>query len=213
MGVAALSALRALLVLEYFEKVRSPLTLKAISEHLDLPSSSAAALLKGLASLDYLSYDTEARTYLPTLRLASLGEWVPKRIMDDGVLDFVSRLRDRTTETIVLTTLNDLYMDCIDFQVGSLYRNTYALEQNLRYPRGTVAITCPMGWYLFRHLKCARLERIYYRSAAKRLFDTTALSLDMFLQHVANARDSKYIVATNWPYPDTAVLEIGRAHV
>lgn len=206
MGVPALAALRALHILEYFEKVRSPLTLKAITTHLDLPSSSTAALLKALASLDYLSYDVETRTYLPTLRLASLGDWVPNRIMEDGVLDLVGRLRERLPETIVITTLNDLFIDFIDFNISRRYAEIFSIDETIKYPRGGVAVTCPMGWCLLKDYKISRLERIYYRSLAKRLFDKATFTWEMFLNRVESARQSKYIVATDWPYRSTAVV-------
>ncbi len=182
------------------------MSLKTIATHLELPSSSTAALLKCLSDLDYLSYDVETRTYLPTLKLAALGDWVPKRIMADGVSDLVGRLRERTQETIVVTALNDLYVEYIDFKVSHQYAGTYCIDENLRFPSGAVVVTCPMAWYLLKQYTVARLERIYHRSKAKRLFDARALTWKMFLNRLESARQSKYIVATRWPYQSSAVL-------
>lgn len=206
MGIAALSAIRALLILEYFEKVRSPLSLKAITTQLDLPSSSTAALLKSLADMDYLTYDLETRTYLPTLRLASLGGWVPKRIMEDGVLDLVGRLRERTQETIVIATLNDLYVEAMDFKISHRYSSIYPVDEDLGYPRGVAAVTCPMAWHMIKDYKISRLERIYYRSKAKHFFDEHAFTWEIFSDRIGIARQSKYILAMCWPYPSSAVL-------
>lgn len=206
MGVPAVSAIRALRILEYFERVRGPLSLKMIATHLDIPSSSTAALLKSLADLDYLSYDVETRTYLPTLRLAALGDWVPERILDDGVLSLARRLNERTRETIAVTSLNDLYLDYIDFKVGHNNEGEYPAHVDLHFPRGVVAATCPFGWCLFRDYKTQRLERIYHRSRIKKLFRADDFPWTAFADRVEAARHSKYLVAMGWPYPTSAVL-------
>lgn len=206
MGVAAVSAIRAIRILEYFEQVRGPLSLKTIATQLDIPSSSTAALLKSLADLDYLSYDAETRTYLPTLRLAALGDWVPERILEDGVLSLARRLNEQTRETIVVTSLNDLYLDYIDFKVGHNNEGEYPAHINLHFPRGVVAATCPFGWCLLRDYKTPRLERIYHRSRIKKLFRADDFCWTAFLERVEAARQSKYLVAAGWPYPNSAVL-------
>lgn len=206
MGVPAVSAIRALRILEYFERVRGPLSLKMIATHLDIPSSSTAALLKSLADLDYLSYDVETRTYLPTLRLAALGDWVPERILDDGVLSLARRLNEKTCETIAVTSLNDLYLDYIDFKMGHNNEGEYPAQVNLHYPRGVVAATCPFGWCLFRDYKAQPLERIYHRSRIKKLFRAEDFRWATFLERIEAARHSRYLVAMGWPYPSSAVL-------
>ena len=206
MGVAALSAVRAIRILEYFERVRGPLSLKMIATHLDIPSSSTAALLKSLADLDYLSYDSETRTYLPTLRLAALGDWVPERILDDGVLSLARRVNEKTRETITVTSLNDLYLDYIDFKMGHNNEGDYPSQVNLRFPRGVVAATCPLGWCLLRDYKTPRLERIYQRSRIKKLFRADEFQWRTFVDRVEAARQSKYLVAMGWPYPNSAIL-------
>ena len=206
MGVAALSAIRAIRVLEYFERVRGPLSLKKIASHLEIPSSSAASLLKSLAELDYLSYDVETRTYLPTLRLAELGNWVPDRVLDDGVLALAHRLNERTRETIAITSLNDLYLDYIDFKMGRNNAVDYPAQVNIRFPRGVIAATCPFGWCLLGEYKTQQLERVYHRSRIKKLFSLEQFSWNCFADRVESARGSTYLLASGWPYPSSATL-------
>lgn len=67
-------------ILEEFDRVRRPLSLKDICDHLGYASSSGAAMLKSLAALGYLAYDRRTRTYLPTMRIVVFGEWVPQEI-------------------------------------------------------------------------------------------------------------------------------------
>ena len=104
------SARRVFEVLERFDAVRRPLTLKEIADGLDYPVSSAQALLKSLVVLGYLEYDRPSRTYLPTMRIAAVGRWVAEGLFGDGeVLPAMRALRDATGETIILGARSDLF--------------------------------------------------------------------------------------------------------
>jgi IclR family KDG regulon transcriptional repressor len=104
------SAGRIFDVLEYFEEVRTPLTLKTISEHFGLAPSSANNILKSLVLRGYLDYDRFTRTYLPTMRMATLGHWVWNALFGEGaVLDFMETLRDEVQETVTLGVQSDLW--------------------------------------------------------------------------------------------------------
>jgi len=206
MGAAGISAIRAFRIFEYFESAKCPLRLKAIAEYLDIPISSAAAILKNLTDLDYLSYDVEARTYLPTLRLATLGRWVPNRIQDDGVAGLVQNLMKSTKDAVVLTTMNDLFLDFIFFRIPDDYWRAYPQDVQVEYPRGMIAINSPFAWVLMRNYRRDRIERIYLRSRQKKLFNATEFTMEDLAVRIDAARRSKYIFALNWPHPSTALL-------
>src|ERR1700755_1887392 len=70
------SARRVFDILELFRERQCPLRLKDVVDSLGMPTSSAAALLKTMAQMNYLSFESTSRTYLPTLRLSQLGSWV-----------------------------------------------------------------------------------------------------------------------------------------
>jgi IclR family transcriptional regulator, KDG regulon repressor len=70
------SARRVFEVLEYFDRIRAPVTLSEICDAFGYPPSSGSGLLKSLVQLGYLEYDKRSRTYLPTMRIAQLGSWV-----------------------------------------------------------------------------------------------------------------------------------------
>jgi len=103
------SARRAFDVLEHFDSTRRPLSLKDITDHFGYPVSSASGLLKSLVQLGYLSYDRYTRTYLPTTRLATLGNWVTEELCDPPLLALMEQLHLLTQETIVLGTQSDLH--------------------------------------------------------------------------------------------------------
>ena len=64
---------RVLRVLELFEKHQTPLSATQICNSLDLPKSSANALLKSLVQLGYLSIDGPTKNYFRHSRSQSWG--------------------------------------------------------------------------------------------------------------------------------------------
>lgn len=70
------SVVRAFAVLELFRTERRPLTAAEIGRRLELPQPSTRALLKTLAAQGYLAFEDSRRTYLPTLRVTALGDWL-----------------------------------------------------------------------------------------------------------------------------------------
>src|SRR5476651_626786 len=78
------SARRVFDILELFRERQCPLRLKDVVDSLDMPTSSAAALLKTMAQMNYLSFESTSRAYLPTLRLSQLGSWVTAANYESG---------------------------------------------------------------------------------------------------------------------------------
>jgi IclR family KDG regulon transcriptional repressor len=60
------SARRVFDILELFRERQCPLRLKDVVDSLDMPTSSAAALLKTMTQLNYLSFESTSRAYLPS---------------------------------------------------------------------------------------------------------------------------------------------------
>src|SRR5260370_15285009 len=78
------TARRIFEVLEYFDDVQQPISLKDISVHFKYPVSSASALLKSMVVMGYLDYDVYSRTYMPTMRIATLGTWVQTALFGES---------------------------------------------------------------------------------------------------------------------------------
>ena len=78
-GGAVKSAGRVLEVLELLGNVRKPLSASEIGRLLEYPKSSTNVLLKYLTNLGYLPFDPDTMHYLPSLRVTSLGAWIPAR--------------------------------------------------------------------------------------------------------------------------------------
>ena len=107
------TARRAFEVLEYFDAVERPLSLKDISSKFDYPPSSASGLLKTLVQLGYLDYDRYTRTYMPTMRVHGLGAWVKNSMFGSNIIALVDYVVEVTGETVSIGTQSDLFMQYI----------------------------------------------------------------------------------------------------
>src|SRR5215813_11410621 len=105
------SAARVLEIFEFFNERKGPLSLKDITDRLGYPQSSTTVLLKSLILLGYLNYDRKSRTYLPSLKLASIGSWIADHVVPRGpILELMQELRQQTGETVALAVQNDIYV-------------------------------------------------------------------------------------------------------
>jgi DNA-binding IclR family transcriptional regulator len=105
------STARTLEVLELFMEVRAPLRLHNIVERLGYPQSSSTALLKSLVVLGYLNYHRASRTYFPTTKVSSLGDWINTVTYGSGKLIRLMRaVHERTGVAITLASQNDLFV-------------------------------------------------------------------------------------------------------
>lgn len=105
------SAVRVLEVLELFANRRTPLRAWEIGDALQYPQSSTTMLLKSLISMGYLSYDRIQRTYFPTVRVTSLGDWVMQHVFDNGkLIELIQDVGCACGETTGLAVRNDIYV-------------------------------------------------------------------------------------------------------
>lgn len=97
------SAMRTLALLEYFRRTKASASVTEISAALGYPQSSTSVLLKSLVSLNYLEHDAETRRFLPSYRVALLGDWIQRaRFGDQRITDVMEFLHRDTGETIML---------------------------------------------------------------------------------------------------------------
>src|SRR5581483_9287343 len=157
---AVKSARRVFEVLEEFDRLRRPLTLKEISDGLAYPTSSAQALLKSLVVLGYLEYDRPSRTYLPTMRIAAVGRWVAEDLFGEGeVLPVMRALRDETGETVMLGVRSDLFAHYVHVVRGEDAPLTSAPAPGSVRPLGR----CGIGRLLLSALPDAEIDLIVRR--------------------------------------------------
>lgn len=104
------SAARVIQIFEFFDTVRRECPVAEVADHFGWPHSSTSVLMRSLVSLGYLNYDSRRRTYLPSMRVALLGDWVHSAMLVHGRLaDMLEQLNQETGETIVLAAQNGLH--------------------------------------------------------------------------------------------------------
>lgn len=109
------SATRALDVLECFGRVRRPLRAVEIARLLGLTPSSANQLLKTMAESAHLLFDAQAKTYMPSPRLAAAGAWIAEVHGFAGSLaDLVREVSARTGMVATVTTPSGLFMQVLE---------------------------------------------------------------------------------------------------
>lgn len=108
------SAGRVLQVLEYFNRDRQTATMTDFARDLGYPLSSASELLHCLVRLGYLDYDSTARQYSPTTKVALLGAWVQPEFFRHGhLLSMMDEVSQRTGELVALSRVIGLSVQYI----------------------------------------------------------------------------------------------------
>jgi len=103
------SAARVIQVLEFFDQIKRPATVAEVADHHEWPHSSTSVLMRNLVALGYLHYDAGPRTYVPSMRVALLGDWLENLPFSNSELtQLLQQLNRETSETIVLAAQNGL---------------------------------------------------------------------------------------------------------
>jgi IclR family transcriptional regulator, KDG regulon repressor len=133
-GSVIKSVTRVFEVLELFEELRTPLTSINVGRRLNYPASSSLALLKSMVQLGYLSFDRIDRTYFPTVRLTTLGQWVESALHlgQSSLTTIVEAVIQATGESTSVSGQNDLDMQFVHIAQGPQH-----ITVNL--PAGTLA--------------------------------------------------------------------------
>nr|BAH90565.1 IclR family transcriptional regulator [uncultured bacterium] len=111
--------------------------------------------MKSMASLGYLEYDEQNRSYLPAVRLVHLGSWISFNSYEqEVVLEQMWRLRDVAQESVVLATVNDIYIEYIETLHG---------WESMRIKRGTRRLLAQngIGWQFLAQMDREEARAIY----------------------------------------------------
>lgn len=97
------SVSRTFRVLELFREKRRPMTAAQVQHALQAPQPSIRVLLKELVDIGYLAYTMPARTYFPTPRLCSLGDWLGSSlVVNEPLIRAVDSIAQEIGETTTL---------------------------------------------------------------------------------------------------------------
>ena len=134
------SAARVMAIFECFEDVKRPLTISELVRLMGVPQSSMSALMKSLLAQGFVDYDTRARTYTPSVRVALLGSWLmggPQN--NDNLLGIMQDLHSETGDTIMLGVLNGVETQYIHV-INSYQRLRFHLRPGMMRPMFRTAV-------------------------------------------------------------------------
>ncbi len=192
---------RVLGVLELFEKYRTPLNATQICKHLNLPKSSANALLKSLVQLGYLSIDSPGKDYFPTLSLTRLGEWLPGTLFGSGeIRNVLQDLHRQTQETVTLSMPNGLSMQFVTVIPGSFPISLNVREGLLVPLFGTGVGIAQLSTRPDEEI--AKLAQQANRGARPK----KPVDLDQVMEYVNEARRNGFAEAYDRALPDTGAI-------
>jgi DNA-binding IclR family transcriptional regulator len=107
------SVARAFHVIELFDAKRVPLTATVIGKQLGYPPSSTIGLLKSMVKLGYLSFDCVDFTYMPTMRLPLISNWVAEMQVGNGLTDIMKRVHAASGESVAISMESDGQMQVL----------------------------------------------------------------------------------------------------
>lgn len=189
------SADRVIDLLELFKRRAKPLSLRSIRDDLGYPQSSLTTLLKTLVMRGYLNYDRKNRLYFPTMMVADLGNWISKSYFgDDRVLEALRDAHSHTGETVVLATLNDVFVQYLQV-IESRHEFRFVTEAGMLKPATRSAI----GWLLLAILNKDAAENIV-RRANIASGQANFVDVQLVMDKINEARTQGYTYTENMPY-------------
>jgi len=185
------SARRVFDILELFRERQCPLRLKDVVDALGMPTSSAAALLKTMAQMNYLSFESASRAYLPTPRLSQLGGWVTPASYEDGPIQVaVRRIGRKLGETILLGTITDIYVEIVD-----ILRAREPLQYYTHVGTRVLLVHSGLGWPLLSEMRDEEIGRIYRRTVRQKKLERGAASLSRLEKEIEQVRRNGYCLS------------------
>lgn len=185
------SARRVFDILELFRERQCPLRLKDVVDALGMPTSSAAALLKTMAQMNYLSFESTSRAYLPTPRLSQLGGWVTPASFEDGpIQEAVRRIGRKLGETVLLGTLTDIYVEIVD-----IVRAREPLQYYTHVGTRVLLVHSGLGWPLLGEMRDEEIAGIYRRTLAQRKLQRGLTSLARLEKEIEQVRRNGYCLS------------------
>jgi DNA-binding IclR family transcriptional regulator len=190
------SAMRALEILEFFKKVRQPRAMSEIASALGYPQSSTTVLLKTLISLGYLNFDRRERLYFPTVKVTSLGDWVPKALFGTGrVIEAMKDVHVATGETVSINTKNDIYLQYVQI-IQSVHALRFHVDEGELRPLTRSAV----GWLLMSTMNDDMVDNVIRRANIATAKPADRVKVPDMMEKIRSIRGKGYCSAENVPF-------------
>lgn len=189
---------RALKILELFSQEQSELSIKEISEMLELPKSTVHGLVSTLKFRGYLSQDISTEKYSLGLRLFELGNLVKSKTELIKIsLPYIHQLVKKVNETVHLVILDGneaLYVEKVE---GTQGLRMYS-QVGKRAPMHCTGV----GKGILAFLNKERRDEIISQIELKAYTENTLVNVDDLIRDLEIARKNGYAV-------DDEEIEIG----
>lgn len=185
---AVKSAMRVVQVFELFEAERRALSVQDIVDALGVPQSSISSLLKTLVHEGYLTRGRGDRRYLPSERLAFVGNWAlgaPGGMAAIGRL--MNYLSERTGEAVLLGAQSGLQARYV-----SMLESPHSLRFSLRPNQTRPIHGCGVGIMLLTRFTDAEIGAMVRRYNVEFSSKPSPLTEAQVLENVETARQQGY---------------------
>lgn len=198
------SGYRTMAIFEFFAEVKKPATVTEICNGLQIPQSSTSAIIKSLHETSFLSYDSDNRTYAPTMRMAFLSSWTNSQNANAAKLpNIVEDLRQSLEENVVLAVRNGIY---------SQYIYVAAHDETLgkHVETGSVRplISSATGWSFLKDENELEVGKIFRRTLHEVDNSRTQIGLKTMLEHIQFVRDNGYAFSKSDTTDDAAGIAL-----
>jgi IclR family acetate operon transcriptional repressor len=197
------SAARVIQILEFFDTIKRACPVAEVADHYGWPHSSTSVLMRSLVALGYLHYEPSYRTYMPSMRVALLGDWIHESMLAHGKLShLLEQLNHETGETIVLAAQNGLHS-----QYLRVIQGTNTLRMHLQIGTLRPLLRSGTGRMLLSRMDdgtIRKLTRKYNLSAAEQ----DRVDAEQLLAQVAEDRARGYAVSMNQVTPHATLIAL-----
>ena len=196
------SAARVMAIFECFEDVKRPLTISELVRLMGVPQSSMSALMKSLLAQGFVDYDTRARTYTPSVRVALLGSWLMGGAQNhDSLLAIMQELNAATGDTEMLGVLNGVEAQYIHV-VNSYQRLRFHLRPGMMRPMFRTAI----GLVLASLRDDAEIGRMVRRVNTESERPEDLIHETDVMVRINEVRENGYLITSNLATPGAGVV-------
>lgn len=196
------SAGRVLQILELFDLLQRPSTVVEIADLLKMPQSSTSMLLQSLTRMGYLYHNPQARTFVPTMSVALLGNWVDRGVVTDGdLLLLMRRLSDATEQAVVLATRNGLFVRYIHVMQATAAARLYVVQGSLRPLAKSGA-----GYVLLSQMSDGNIRKFLNRINAEAPTERDWIQYSELMREIQQVRHQGYAITSNLVTLGTGII-------
>lgn len=186
---AVKSAARVLELLDYFDAIRRPARASEIASQLGYPQSSTSVLLRRLVTLGYMSFESKGRTYIPSIRVASIGAWLLECHLPRGSLtDLANDLSHETGHTVIIGSRSGL-----EAQYLHVVEATTAIRLHVVPGTRRVFVWSAVGFALMAAMRNEEICALVRRTNAEMMPGRPRVDAVASLAKVQRVRDEGYV--------------------